>query len=78
MLRLDLPRSAGLRASMDQGTAELVAQLSVRLGMALDNAAPVALTLGTADQDNQRFAASYLRETLTRAEALLNALTALT
>lgn len=63
---------------MDLDTTELVAQLATRLGMALEDAAPVALTLGTMGGDERALAASYLEETLARTHALLDAIIALT
>ena len=76
-LRLDLPRRAGLRTSVNHDTAELVAQLSTQLGMAFEDAAPVALALGAADKADRPLAVDYLSETLVRAQALFNAITVL-
>ena len=76
-LRLDLPRCYRLPGLMDQDTLELVAQLATKLGMALEDGAPVALTLGTMGDEQRALAAGYLEKSLARSHALLDAILAL-
>lgn len=76
-LRLDLPRRCRLPGPMDRDTTELVAQLATRLGMALEDAAPVSLTLGTMDDSERARAVGYLEEVLTITNVLLAAIVVL-
>jgi len=63
---------------MDSDTCELVAQLATRLGMAFEDAAPLALGLGAMNAGERALAVGNLDETLARANALLGAIIALT
>ena len=73
-LRLDLPRRFRFPGPMDRDTRELVAQLATRLGMAFEDAAPVALTLGATGDSERALAVGSLEETLARTNALLEAI----
>jgi hypothetical protein len=59
---------------MDRDKNELVAQLATRLGMALEDAAPVALTLGAMDDSERILALDYLNEAVATTNALLGAI----
>lgn len=73
-LRLDLPRRSRLPDPMDRDTRELVAQLATRLGMAFEDAAPVALTLEAMDDGERALAVGSLERSLARTNALLDAI----
>lgn len=78
MLDLDYRNAFRLRVSMDRDTHELVAHLATKLGMAFEDAAPVALTLGALSDDERAFAVGDLKELLTMANAVFGAIIALT
>jgi len=63
---------------MDQDTRELVSQFATRLGMAFEDAAPLALTLGALSDDERVISVGELKELLARATAVFNAILALT
>ncbi len=63
---------------MDRDTHELVTQLATRLGMAFEDAAPLALTLGALSDDERAIAVDGLKELLARATAVFSAILALT
>ncbi|MBU0832130.1 MAG: hypothetical protein KKH33_07070 [Alphaproteobacteria bacterium] len=44
-LHIDLCGVAGLGASMDRDTADLIAQLRAKAGMAMEDASPIALSI---------------------------------
>jgi hypothetical protein len=52
MLGLDLAPLSRLRHDMDEATADLIAQLCTRIGMIMEDASVVALTIGGRKPEN--------------------------
>jgi len=77
-LDLDYRDAFRLRLSMDEDTRELVAQLATRLGMTFEDAAPMALTLGSLNDDQGATVIGELDALLASAKALFGAILALT
>lgn len=50
---MDFARRSPLGARMDEGKAELIALLGTRIGTIMEDASVVALTLGSADENQQ-------------------------
>ena len=63
---------------MDQDIRELVSQLATRLGMTFEDAAPMALTLGSLSDGQQASVVGELSALLARANAIFGAILALT
>ena len=76
-LHMDFTHPTSLGAHMDEGRAELIGLLGTRIGMIMEDASVVALTLGSMHPGQQDTAIAQLTTAAEQIRALTSALLAL-
>ena len=75
-LPMDFVRQARLRAAMDEDTLELTARLCTRIGMIMEDASVIALTIGAASEADRMEALAQLDAASGRISDLVRAVRA--
>jgi hypothetical protein len=73
MLHMDFVRQGRLRQPMDDDTAELTTRLCSRIGMIMEDASVLALTIGTASEAGRLEVLAQLDEAAVRISDLVRA-----
>jgi len=75
-LHMDIVRQARLRAAMDEDALKLTARLCTRIGMIMEDASVIALTIGAASEGDRMEALAQLDAAAGRISDLVRAVRA--